>query len=406
VTATETIRSEFPILNQKVGSYPLVYFDNAATTQKPAAVVQSLVDYYRTTNANIHRGAHYLAHRATEQFEAAREKVRGFINAAHSEEIIFTSGTTDAINLVAQAWGRKFLNEGDEILLSVMDHHSNIVPWQMVAEERGAVIRVLPVSAAGEWDLEAARQLINPRTKIVAVNHVSNATGTINPAQWMADLAHRYGSLVLFDGAQAVAHMPVDVQSLGCDFYAFSAHKMYGPTGTGVLYGKKECLEKMPPWRGGGEMIRHVSFEKTTYNDLPYKFEAGTPDIAGVIAMGAAVDFMQEQLLNGNLDLENYLLSMATKALGAIPGVRIIGTAAQKVPVLSFVADGVHPYDIGTLLDQQGIAVRTGHHCTEPLWDFWGLPGTVRASFAVYNTEEEVQRFVEALVKTLSMLRP
>lgn len=383
-----------------------MYFDNAATTQKPASVVQSLVDYYRTTNANIHRGAHYLAHRATEQFEAAREKVRGFINAAHSEEIIFTSGTTDAINLVAQAWGRKFLNEGDEILLSVMDHHSNIVPWQMVAEERGAVIRVLPVSAAGEWDLEAAQQLINPRTKIVAVNHVSNATGTINPAQWMAHLAHRYGSLVLFDGAQAVAHMPVDVQSLGCDFYAFSAHKMYGPTGTGVLYGKKECLEKMPPWRGGGEMIRHVSFEKTTYNDLPYKFEAGTPDIAGVIAMGAAVDFMQEQRSNGNLELENYLLSMATKALCDIPGVRIIGTAAHKVPVLSFVADDVHPYDIGTLLDQQGIAVRTGHHCTEPLWNFLGLPGTVRASFAVYNTEEEVQRFVEALVKTLSMLRP
>lgn len=401
----ETIRKNFPVLHQSVNGRPLVYLDNAATTQKPISVIESLDHYYRTTNANIHRGAHHLAHQATVLFENTREKIRAFINAKETSEIIFTSGTTDSINLVAQTWGRKHIQSGDEILLSHMEHHSNIVPWQMIAEEKGATIKVIPVTDTGEWKLDAIDSLLSNKTKLVAVNHVSNALGTINPVAMLIEKAHQFGALVLIDGAQSVSHFATDVQALDCDFLCFSGHKMYGPTGTGVLYGKRELLEAMPPWRGGGEMIKSVTFEKTTYNELPHKFEAGTPHIAGVIALGAAVDFIAEIPWTEIEQHESEILQYATEKITTIDGLHIYGTSANKTGVISFGVDGIHPYDIGTLLDKQGVAVRTGHHCTEPLWNHFGVPGSVRASFAVYTTQEEIDLFVAALQKSISMLR-
>jgi len=400
-----TLRKEFPILHQSVNGYPLVYFDNAATTQKPLSVIESIHNYYTKQNANIHRGAHHLAHISTVAFEETRSKIKSFLNAAHSEEIIFTSGTTDSINLVAQTWGRKNLNAGDEILLSMLEHHSNIVPWQMIAEEKGAIIKVIPINEAGEWQLDAIDSLLSNRTKIVAVNHVSNALGTINPVKILIDKSHAVGAIILLDGAQAVSHFAVDLQDLDCDFYCFSGHKLYGPTGTGVLYGKQELLEAMPPYRGGGEMIKSVSFEKTTYNELPHKFEAGTPNIGGVIGLGAAISFMQSQDWNQLHRNEKELLDYATSRLLEIEGLKIYGTSKSKVAVISFLIDGVHPYDLGTLLDNQGVAVRTGHHCTEPLWNHFGVVGSVRASFAMYNTEEEIDLFIAALKKSLQLLK-
>ncbi|MFN9800038.1 MAG: cysteine desulfurase [Bacteroidota bacterium] len=412
MTSTDTpritdaeLRAQFPLLHQKLGRYDLVYLDNAATTQKPQSVIDAIAHYYTRDNANIHRGVHQIATRATEAFEASREKVQRFLNAAHKEEIVFTSGTTDAINLVAQTWGRADLMPGDEIVVSEMEHHSNIVPWQMLAQEKGAVIKVIPVTATGEWNIEALDALIGSRTKLIAVNHVSNALGTINPLHEVVSRAREVGACVLLDGAQAVSHFPVDVQALDCDFYCFSAHKLYGPTGIGVLYGRRQLLETMPPWRGGGEMIDRVSFSGTTYNKPPYKFEAGTPHIEGVIGLGAAVDFVQSLGWDAIHQRENELLHAAIERLLRIDGLKIYGTSSRKVGVISFLAEGIHPYDLGTLLDNQGIAVRTGHHCTQPLWERFGIPGTVRASFAPYNTIQEVDTFVSALEKSIDMLR-
>lgn len=400
----QTIRSQFPILHQHVHGRPLVYLDNAATTQKPLSVIERIDTFYKKTNANIHRGAHHLANISTEYFEQTREKSRALLNARETAEIIFTSGTTDGINLVAQTWGRQNIQHGDEILLSMLEHHSNIVPWQMIAEEKGAVIRVIPIHEDGTWNLEALPSLLSERTKLVAVSHVSNALGTVNPIETLIHQAHAVGAKVLIDGAQSVIHMPIDVQAINCDFYCFGAHKLYGPTGVGVLFGKRDLLDAMPPWRGGGEMIKSVSFEKTTYNELPHKFEAGTPNISGVIGFGAALDFV------GTLDWadvsahKNQLLQHATSQLQNIEGVRIFGTAADKAGVISFNVGNHHPFDIGTLLDQQGVAVRTGHHCTEPLWNFYGVPGSVRASFAIYNTKEEIEIFTTALQKAITLL--
>jgi cysteine desulfurase/selenocysteine lyase len=399
------IRKEFPILHQEVNGYPLVYLDSAATTQKPQIVINAIEHYYKFLNANIHRGAHYLANLSTVKYEDSREKVRAFLNAEKSEEIIFTSGTTDGINLVAQTWGRQNIQAGDEIVLSMLEHHSNIVPWQMLAEEKGAVIRVIPIHESGEWDLTQIDTIISAKTKMVAVNHVSNALGTINQIDLVIARADAIGAKVLIDGAQSVAHFPVDVQSLNCDFYVFSAHKIYGATGTGVLYGKSQLLEAMPPWRGGGEMIKSVSFEKTTYNELPFKFEAGTPNIEGVIALGEAIDFVSRLDWNNMQAHDMTLLNAATSELMMIDGLRIFGTAANKVGVLSFLVDGIHPYDVGTLLDKQGVAVRTGHHCTEPLWNHFGVSGSVRASFGVYTTLDDIDRFVNALKKSIQLLR-
>ncbi len=382
-----------------------MYLDNAATTQKPVEVINALSDYYNRYNANIHRGAHHLAHIATESFELTRKKIQTFINTRESHEIIFTSGTTDSINLVAQTWGRKNLKAGDEILLSMMEHHSNIVPWQLVAEEKNAVIKVIPITPEGEWDLTQIDALLTEKTKLVAVNHVSNSLGTINPIKTLIDKAHAVGAKVLIDGAQAISHLPVDVQVLDCDFYCFSGHKMYGPTGTGVLYGKEELLNEMPPWRGGGEMIKNVTFEKTTYNELPHKFEAGTPNIADFIALGAAVDFMSGFDWKELHEEENALLQYATEQLQTVEAIHFFGMAKEKTGVISFGIENIHPYDIGTLLDKQGVAVRTGHHCTQPLWDFYNVTGSVRASFAIYNTKEEIDLFIQALNKSISLLR-
>ena len=398
------IRAQFPILHQQVHGKPLVYLDNAATTQKPLAVIERIDQYYRETNANIHRGAHHLANISTEHFEQTREKTRALLNARETAEIIFTSGTTDGINLVAQTWGRQNIGAGDEILLSMLEHHSNIVPWQMLAEEKGAVIKVIPIHENGTWQVEALNTLVTERTKLVAVNHVSNALGTVNPIEMLIAKAHAAGAKVLIDGAQSVTHMPIDVQALDCDFFCFSAHKLYGPTGVGVLYGKRELLEAMPPWRGGGEMIKSVSFEKTTYNALPHKFEAGTPHIAGVIGFGAAIEFVQSLSWSDVSAHKKDILDYATSQLQEINGLRIFGTAEHKAAVISFNVGDIHPFDIGTLLDQQGIAVRTGHHCTEPLWNFFSVPGTVRASFAIYNTKEEIQTFATALKKAITLL--
>jgi cysteine desulfurase/selenocysteine lyase len=391
------LREDFPILKQKVHGKPLVYFDNGATSQKPQAVIDTLDRYYSTDNSNIHRGVHALSERATAAYEAAREKIRRFINAGSDKEIIFVRGTTEAINLVAQSYGRSFLKAGEEIIVSAMEHHSNIVPWQMLCEQTGAKLRVVPINHDGELVMEEFQRLLNDKTKFVSVTHVSNALGTIVRVKEIVASAHEHGVPVLLDGAQAVPHLRVDVQDLGCDFYAFSGHKMFGPTGIGVLYGRRDLLEKMPPYQGGGDMISLVTFEKTHYNVLPYKFEAGTPHIAGVIGLGAAVDYLMELDWDALAAHEQRLLSCATDALASIDGLRIIGTAKEKAGVLSFVLDHVHAHDVGTILDQEGVAVRAGHHCAMPVMQRFGVPATTRASFAFYNTIEEIDALACAI---------
>jgi cysteine desulfurase/selenocysteine lyase len=404
IFAVESIRQDFPILNQTVHGKPLVYFDNAATTQKPRPVIEALAQYYEQFNANIHRGIHTLAERATAEYEATRDKAREFINAAHREEIVFTRGTTEGINLVAQTYGRQVLKPGDEVIISGMEHHSNIVPWQMICEQTGAKLRVIPVTDSGEIILEEYEKLLSEKTKIVAVVYVSNSLGTINPVREIIEKAHAYGAKVLLDGAQASAHLDIDVQSLDADFYVFSSHKVYGPTGVGVLYGKRTLLEAMPPYQGGGEMIKDVSFEKTTYNELPYKFEAGTPNIADTVAFKAALDYVTAIGKPAVGEYEHDLLTYATGAMQEIDGLRIVGQAKEKISVVSFVMDGIHHQDIGIILDTQGIAVRTGHHCTQPLMNRFGILGTSRASFAMYNTREEIDRLVRGLHKVKKMM--
>lgn len=400
----QLIRQQFPVLNREVKGKPLVYLDNAATTQKPQVVIDALVDYYSGYNANIHRGIHTLAEEATAAFEATRDAVQQFIHAPAREEIIFTRGTTEGINLVAATWGRQNIGAGDEIIISAMEHHSNIVPWQILCEEKGALLKVIPVNDAGELVPGAYDQLLNEKTKLVSIVHVSNALGTVNPVKQMIEAAHQVGAVVFVDGAQSTVHLDIDVQDLNCDFFACSAHKLYGPTGVGVLYGKKDILEAMPVYQGGGEMIKEVSFEKTTYNELPYKYEAGTPNIADVVAFKAALDYIQA---TGKQDIarhEQALTDYATAQLALIPGLKLIGTATEKASVVSFVIEGVHPQDIGILLDNQGIAVRTGHHCTQPLMARFNIPGTIRASFAMYNTFEEVDALIAGLKKAIKML--
>ncbi|MFO7824895.1 MAG: cysteine desulfurase [Cyclobacterium sp.] len=394
-----SIRKEFPVLHQEVNGKPLAYFDNAATTQKPARVIAALKAYYEQDNSNIHRGAHTLASRATEHYELTRTRIKEFINAPSAEEVIFTKGTTEGINLVANTFGKKFIREGDEIIISTMEHHSNIVPWQMLCENNNAILKVIPIFNNGELDFEAYKKLLSPKTKLVAVVHASNALGTVNPIKEMIDLAHEQGAKFLVDGAQSTAHLSVDVQELDCDFLAFSAHKLYGPTGVGVLYGKRELLEAMPPYQGGGEMISEVRFEKTTYNTIPYKFEAGTPNIADVIAFEQALSFINDCGKENIQNHESYLLGYATKKCATIKGFEPVGTANDKVSVMSFNVRNTHPFDVGMMLDASGIAVRTGHHCTQPLMDWYGIEGTVRASFAVYNTTEEIDRLYESLVR-------
>ncbi len=401
----EQIRAQFPVLHQLVNGKPLIYLDNAATNQKPKRVIEALTRYYERDNANIHRGIHTLAERATKAYEETRHVMQRFIHAKHVEEIIFTRGVTESINLVAATYGRKFLNAGDEVIISGLEHHSNIVPWQMICEEKGAHLNVIPVTEAGELELKAYRSLLSSKTRIVAVNHASNSLGTINPIKEIIDLAHQKHAVVLIDGAQASAHLPIDVQELDCDFYCISSHKMYGPTGTGILYGKKELLEEMPPYMGGGEMIKEVTFAKTTYNELPYKFEAGTPNIADVIALKEAVDFIEELGKEQIAAHELELLKYAAQRLSAIKGVSLVGTAPEKVSVQSFIVDGIHPFDIGQMLDARGIAVRTGHHCTQPLMDRFGIEGTVRASFSVYNTKAEIDSLVEGVERTINFMR-
>ena len=398
------IRSDFPILDQSVNGAPLVYFDNAATTQKPQLVIDALQHYYTKDNANIHRGLHTLAERATTGYELTRKKLAEFLHAPSSDQIIFTSGTTAGINLVAQTFGRANFKPGDVILVSNLEHHSNIVPWQMIAQETGAEVQVIPVDDLGVLDIAAYQSLLSSKVKLVAVNHVSNAIGTINPIKQMIELAHQVGAKVLIDGAQSVAHFEIDVQEYDMDFLAFSAHKLFGPTGVGVLYGKREVLEAMPPYQGGGEMIKEVSFSGTTYNDLPYKFEAGTPNIADVYAFGFALDYLKSLPKNAVWDQEKALLDYATEQLSQLDGLRIIGQAPEKIAVVSFVIEGVHPQDIGVLLDKFGVAIRTGHHCAQPLMARYELVGTCRASFAFYNTKEEIDLFVKALKRCILML--
>ena len=400
----QSIRAQFPVLNQTVNGKPLIYLDNAATTQKPKSVIEAIKRYYEHDNANIHRGIHTLAERATESFEATRTSVRKFINSKKTEEIIFTKGTTDGINLVANSFGKEFIYAEDEILISGMEHHSNIVPWQMVCEARGAKLKVIPVTDSGELDMAAFQDLLSEHTKLVACVYVSNALGTINPIEQIISLSHAVGAKVLIDAAQAVSHLDIDVQALDCDFLVFSAHKVYGPTGVGVLYGKSELLEAMPPYQGGGEMIKEVSFEHTTYNEIPYKFEAGTPNIADVIAFKEALDFVSELGKSVIRDHENSLLKHFVEGLMALnregngnKKIRFIGTASKKVSVCSFTIDGLHHFDAGMMLDAKGIAVRTGHHCTQPLMKRFGIEGTIRASFAIYNTKEEVDLVIEAI---------
>jgi cysteine desulfurase/selenocysteine lyase len=401
----QKIRKEFPVLHQLVNGKPLIYFDNAATNQKPKRVIDALTSYYEGYNANIHRGIHALAEKATRAYEDTREAMQRFINAANTEEVIFTSGVTGSINLVASSYGRAFLKAGDEIIVSGLEHHSNIVPWQMVCEEKKAILKVIPVTKIGELDMEAFSKLLSPKTKVVAVNHASNSLGTINPAKEIVRLAHEVGAVVLIDGAQAAAHLSIDVQDLDCDFYCISSHKMFGPTGTGIVYGKKELLEKMPPYMGGGEMIKDVTFAKTTYNDLPYKFEAGTPNIADVVALKEAVTFIDE-LGKENIAIhEDNLLKHLQERLKELPRVRLVGTSAHKVSVQSFIVEDIHHFDVGQMLDARGIAVRTGHHCTQPLMDSLGLEGTVRASFSVYNTQEEIDTLVEGLKKLIHSIK-
>jgi cysteine desulfurase/selenocysteine lyase len=397
------IRNLFPILHQEVNGHPLIYFDNAATTQKPVAVLDAIKQYYEKDNSNIHRGAHTLADRATRQYEETRESVRTLLNARETAEIIFTRGTTESINLVAKTFGPKFIQKGDEILISTLEHHSNIVPWQMLCEQTGAILKVIPITDAGELVMDEFEKLLSSKTKLVSIVHASNALGTINPAKKIIEAAHAVGAKVLLDGAQSASHLEVDVQDLDCDFLAFSAHKLYGPTGLGVLYGKRALLEEMPPFLGGGEMIREVTFQKTTFNTIPFKFEAGTPSIAEVIAFKPALDFIFTTGKKQILAHENDLLDYATGILGDIKGLIPVGTAPEKVAVFSFTIQGMHPFDVGQLLDAKGIAVRTGHHCTQPLMHRLGIEGTVRASFAVYNTRAEVEVFAQAVAKIASL---
>ncbi len=397
------IRNDFPILKQQVNGCPLVYLDNGATSQKPQSVIDSIVNYYSTTNSNVHRGVHTMSQQATDGYEGARAKVRQFINASDDREIIFTRNTTEGINLVAHSYGRQNIGPGDDIIVSNMEHHSNIVPWQMLCEEKGANLRVVPIDDAGELLVDEYEKMLSSRTKLVSITHVSNALGTILPAAQIARMAHAHGAPVLFDGAQAVPHMPVDVQELDCDFYVFSGHKLFGPTGIGILYGKAEYLEAMPPFLGGGEMIKSVTFEKTIYNDLPYKFEGGTPDIAGAIGLGAAIDYVNDLGFDQITAHEDELLRYGTDALSTIEGLKIIGTAEHKAGILSFVMDLAHPHDIGTILDEQGIAVRTGHHCAQPVMQRFQIPATARASLAFYNTKEDIDALVKGIDRVIEV---
>ena len=395
----QKLRADFPILQRTVNGRPLVYLDSAATAQKPAVVIDAISDYYRRTNANVHRGVHRLSQEATEAYEGARTKLRKFLGAASNKEIIYTCGTTDSINLVSQSYARNILKPGDEVLTTHLEHHSNIVPWQMVCEQTGATLKVLPIDDRGQLELDKLDSLLTANTKIVAVNHISNALGTINPVKDITERAHAVGAVVVIDGAQAAPHLAIDVQDIDCDFYAVSAHKMYGPTGIGVLYGKEALLKKMPPYRGGGDMIKYVSFDKTVYNDLPHKFEAGTPNIAGGVGFGAAVDYLLEVGLDAIAAHEHELLEYGTKALEALPGLRMIGTAEHKAGVLSFVLEYAHPHDVGTILDQMGIAVRTGHHCAQPVMDRFDVPATIRASLGLYNTCEDIDILIAGIKK-------
>lgn len=393
------IRDEFPILKQKVYGKPLCYFDNAATTQKPKAVINAVAEYYNTINSNIHRGLHYLSQQATLKYEEVRKNVCQFMGAAHPHEIIFTRGTTESINLVAGSFGKRFLGNSDEVILTAMEHHSNIVPWQIVCEEKQAVIRVVKVKDNGELDIEHFKSLISPKTRLVAVTHISNAMGTINPVKEIIRIAHRHNIPVLVDGAQAVSHLKVDVTDMDCDFYCFSGHKMYAPMGIGVLYGKEALLNEMPPYQGGGEMISEVRFEKTTYNELPFKFEAGTPNVGDAMGLDVAIKFIQETGFDHISSHEKDLLDYFTKKINALGNIKIIGTAPEKAGVVSFLIGNIHPYDAGTIMDKLGIAVRTGHHCAQPLMDRFGIPGTIRASFAIYNTMEEIDTLIAAIQK-------
>ena len=397
------IREDFPILDQMVNGKPLVYLDNAATTQKPQVVIDALVNYYTSDNSNVHRGVHTLSQRATEDFDGGRSKARQFLNAGSDQEIIFVKGTTDGINLVAQSYARPNLGEGDDIIISTMEHHSNIIPWQVLCQEKGAHLRVIPISDAGELLIDEYEKLLTPRTKLVAITHVSNVLGTVNPIEQIVEIAHNRGVPVLVDGAQAVPHMAVDVQKLGCDFYVFSGHKIYGPTGIGVLYGKSELLEAMPPYQLGSEMIKSVTFEHTIYNDLPFKFEPGTPHIAGVIGMGAAIDYMNGIGMDRIDAYEHDLLEYGMECLSGIDGVQLIGTAPGKSSVMSFVMDSAHPHDIGTILDTEGVAVRTGHHCAQPLMHRFGVPATARASLSFYNTKDEIDLLVKAIDRVIEV---
>ncbi len=401
----EALRRDFPILARKIHGHPLVYLDNAATTQKPESVIEAIADMYRRSYANIHRGVHTLSVEATDAYEQAREKVRAFVNAAETGEIVFVRGTTEAINLVAQTFGRQRVGEGDEVVVSALEHHSNIVPWQLLCDEKRAHLKVLPIDRTGEIRVEELERLLTPRSRIVAIAHVSNALGTLLPVRRIIEIAHARGVPVLVDGAQAVPRLAVDVRALGCDFYAFSAHKVYGSTGVGVLYGRAELLDAMPPYQGGGDMISSVTFAKTTWNVLPYKFEAGTPNIVGAIGFGAAIAYLAKIGLENVTAHETDLLDYATRSLTALPGLNVIGTAREKIGVLSFTLDGIHPHDIGTVLDQEGIAIRTGHHCAQPVMEFFGIPATARASFALYNTRGEIDALVEGIRKVQRMFR-
>jgi len=399
------IRTDFPILDTQVYGRPVIYFDNGATTQKPVQVMKALEDYYSSYNSNVHRGVHFLSQKATDAQEAARRKVAQFINARHEHEIIFTRGTTESINLVAYSFGKRFLQPGDEIIISAMEHHSNIVPWQLACEDRGAVLKVVPMDSNGDLVLDEYEKLFSEKTRIVALTWVSNSLGTVNPVQELIDRAHAHQVPVLLDAAQAIQHTHVDVQLLDVDFLVFSGHKIYAPTGIGVLYGKESLLNEMPPYQGGGSMIKQVTFAKTTWADLPFKFEAGTPDVSGIIGLGAALDYVNETGLDAIIEAEHELMQYATEQLQTVPGLRIIGHPKERAATLSFLVDGIHPFDLGELLDKQSIAVRTGHHCCQPVMDFFGIPGTVRASFSFYNTKAEVDRLVEGIRKGIAMLQ-
>ena len=398
-----SVRNDFPILNQRVNGNPLVYLDNGATSQKPQAVIDAIVEYYTTTNSNVHRGVHTMSQQATDEYEGARSKVREFVNAGSDREIIFTRNTTEGVNLVAHSYGRHNVGPGDDVIVSNMEHHSNIVPWQMLCEEKGANLKVVPIDDSGELMMDEYQKMLSPRTKLVSVTHVSNALGTILPARQIVDMAHSYGTPVLLDGAQAVPHMAVDMQELDCDFYVFSGHKLFGPTGIGILYGKESYLESMPPFLGGGDMIKSVTFERTIYNDLPYKFEGGTPDISGAIGLGAAIDYVNGLGFDKITAHENELLRYGTEALESIAGVRIVGTAVHKAGILSFVMDSAHPHDIGTILDEQGIAIRTGHHCAQPVMHRFQIPATARASLAFYNTKEDIDALVKGIDRVIEV---